>query len=511
MGVPISSLPAASALTGAELLPVVQSGQTKRTTTDAIPYVPAGTGAVSTTVQNKLRETVSVKDFGAVGDGVADDTAAIQAAITHAATFGGEVYLPAGLYKTTSTIVLDRKVTLRGQGTPFPVAVYNPTQQFTGAVIRKEHAGHGITVTGPSAYSESAGIFNVSIVSNLDTWPTGDGIRIDKVGSYVIEQCNVFSCGGNGFTIGVTVGDVTGQIFVRNLYVNNCKGYAYYVRSKWLRAYNIISDGCTYGAWFQDAPESYVDGFHFEGFSSGGIKLAGGSGWSTFMKGFVALTAATPYRAIDIDNVAGNTNSDFISVKCIGRDEPGVIGAFVGAGAWSTRFSNCSFQSFPHAIQNYANAVVISDTVFDVNYTPIYEKGSKTRIQGCTFQSTTGPWDIDHAGGGDGVWSGNCFNKIINPGVYGGASGNYGTNIVVNNTGIKTSAKGTTGVIASGTVIPHGMSVTPSQVFVQPVNPFTIPSAMQVGWDATNITINWTGGGSIQFAWQAFAVCSGQG
>ena len=80
----------------------VNYGTTSTTATvgnDArLSFIAAGTGATTRTLQNKLRDTVSVKDFGAVGDGATDDRAAIQAAINSAMTLGNAVYFPAGVY-----------------------------------------------------------------------------------------------------------------------------------------------------------------------------------------------------------------------------------------------------------------------------------------------------------------------------------------------------------------------------------------------------------------------------
>lgn len=78
-----------------------------------VGFLQSGTSAILRTVQDKLRESISVKDFGAVGDGVTDDTAKIQSAIV--AAYGKELYFPPGTYKITSSLTVLNSLTLTGE------------------------------------------------------------------------------------------------------------------------------------------------------------------------------------------------------------------------------------------------------------------------------------------------------------------------------------------------------------------------------------------------------------
>jgi hypothetical protein len=73
-------------------------------------YVPSG--GASRAIRDKLGDVVSAKDYGAAGDGLTDDTTALQAALTHARA----VYLPPGTYKISNTLTVGFGQTLCGAG-----------------------------------------------------------------------------------------------------------------------------------------------------------------------------------------------------------------------------------------------------------------------------------------------------------------------------------------------------------------------------------------------------------
>jgi hypothetical protein len=78
-------------------------------------FLQAGSGAVTRTAQAKMRDVVSVLDFGASPSAsAAVNTAAIQAAIDSVKTSGGSVYFPKGTYQINDTLVVDTGVYTTG-------------------------------------------------------------------------------------------------------------------------------------------------------------------------------------------------------------------------------------------------------------------------------------------------------------------------------------------------------------------------------------------------------------
>ena len=118
----VDNTPANNTVTDAKVYTPASAGDPDAVKATKIAFLQGGTGAVERFVQDKLREWVSVKDFGAVGDGVADDTSAINAAIAAVnAAGGGTVFFPAGTYIVgdaggSTGISLLSKVALRGAG-----------------------------------------------------------------------------------------------------------------------------------------------------------------------------------------------------------------------------------------------------------------------------------------------------------------------------------------------------------------------------------------------------------
>jgi hypothetical protein len=81
-----------------------------------LSYLQGGAGSISRTVQSKFQDIISVKDFGAKGDGTTDDTNAVQSAFGYISSVGGTLWFPAGNYLITgSGVTLDLSAIIDNQ------------------------------------------------------------------------------------------------------------------------------------------------------------------------------------------------------------------------------------------------------------------------------------------------------------------------------------------------------------------------------------------------------------
>lgn len=218
-------------------LRILPSPATDNVATSAalVSYLPAGAQAVLTTVQAKLREGVSAKDFGAVGDGIADDTLAIQAAINQLelAGIGGVVYLPTGQYKITANLVFSwpnmtsgyllGRVVIRGDGAGLTQILDYRTSVGTGGALQFDFSSYvGSAVDGHYLMTWFGGfslikMVNATVVVGFSITPgTGVGIYMNKVPSGVLRDMTV-----KGYATNISLIDCLGYT-LQDLILNEC-------------------------------------------------------------------------------------------------------------------------------------------------------------------------------------------------------------------------------------------------------------------------------------------------
>jgi hypothetical protein len=328
---------------------------------ETTPFLSTGS-TTARTLANRFADVVNVKDFGAVGDGVADDTAAIQVAV--AASNGRSIYLPFGTYKITDTINISGK---------------------------KIYGDNDLKANYPQTLVKLSGTFNKpAFYSNAvctieGFWIEGNATTLTTNQSSIkIESANDCRIVNMGFSNGFNAIEISQTCFYTT--IDSCRWYN--SKGPWIKAVSNTSQGIdlfisncrgtsvdtdqNYGLYFeglgslimsdcQFAPcYASISTFHVENLASlAGVQLISnsafgeGNGYGIYLK----CTSLLPARYFQFSNcyIAGTGSSVRIDY------------------GYQNSFENTYFTGNNYGINCVSNVI---DTVFD----------------SCIFQTTNVPF-----------------------------------------------------------------------------------------------------------------------
>ena len=229
------------------------------------------TGAVAQTQHAFNAQIINVKSFGAVGDGVADDSAALQAAFQHGANFGAEILIPAGTYKHNSPLLVQTTVQLSP-------ALSGGQLHFSDVrTVKITGQGRPKLIAGAAMTSQIQFTFNAGLNNIAPFYSSVEGIQFD--GANLATQA-VFA----DFCMHM---DITRCSFTRlsKGITNNGYGVAQY-------NYNVFN--CTTGIDIQRGGDSFIAHNDFVFVDNGiGINCGTFSGNTTIISNIFSLEQAT--------------------------------------------------------------------------------------------------------------------------------------------------------------------------------------------------------------------------
>ena len=191
--------------------------------------------------------TINVKDYGAKGDGVTDDTAAINLAISQ--NKKREIYFPSGTYITSSPIYLDQGVKIIGENYINTIILKKGTTVGEGSNLSR--AG-----TRTDSYAKNA----IIIVRHPD-----------NAYAYDVTIQNI-SLQGEAFTIDYGIyAPRTSRLYIDSVEIRRCR-YGFVTHDSWLTSMRRVTVSAETRAGLKGETRgwtSYTYGFKYEDDGSG--------------------------------------------------------------------------------------------------------------------------------------------------------------------------------------------------------------------------------------------------
>jgi hypothetical protein len=352
---------------------------------EQVDYDPPFANAVRTNVEAKLSEIVSVTDFGAVGDGVTDDTTAIKNAIAAVATaavvVGGQkqlmntVYFPPGNYLITEKKALSAA---------FSSGIFAGVS-FVGAGRAQTRITYSSSDPSADNYLFSSSNSNTVRFENLELYSTNSALRgiewrgaPGPTGSYLaMIECRVSGSWTAFF-------EVTGSVLGSETYWENCNGSAGYASGTFFsitstnpQSVNHTFVNCTLGGL----------GTIFKLRAGGNIRVYGG---------YTSLFEGATYFDADADGTkigSGNNNMLFDGVNF--EDTSTVVSCTIvkNYSSAAVNFRNCNFFSVtpsgtdPLFVVGLAGLQRSGELIFDKCFYPlkksVFEGGVVVRYLNC--------------------------------------------------------------------------------------------------------------------------------